>query len=99
MSFWMRCAPRPPVDAIYLSLHGAMAAEQEDDPEGLLLAEIRKIVGEEVPIVVSLDLHGILTERMLQHANAIVSYHTYPHVDFATHGRTRRTPAAADYGG
>lgn len=76
----------PPVDGIYLSLHGAMAAEQEDDPEGLLLAEIRKIVGEQIPIVVSLDLHGILTERILQHANAIVAYHTYPHVDFATTG-------------
>lgn len=76
----------PPVDGIYLALHGAMAAEAEDDPEGLLLAEIRKIVGEQVPIVVSLDLHGILTERMLQHANAIVAYHTYPHVDFASTG-------------
>jgi microcystin degradation protein MlrC len=52
----------------------------------LLLSEIRKIAGEQVPIVVSLDLHGILTERMLQHANAIVAYHTYPHVDFATTG-------------
>lgn len=80
----VRAAPR--TDGIYLSLHGAMAAENEDDPEGLLLQEIRKIVGEEVPVVVSLDLHGILTERMLQHSNAIVSYHTYPHVDFATTG-------------
>ena len=79
-------AAAPRTDGIYLSLHGAMAAEHEDDPEGLLLQEIRKIVGEEVPIVVSLDLHGILTERMVQHANAIVSYHTYPHVDFATTG-------------
>ena len=76
----------PAVDGVYLSLHGAMAAEQEDDPEGALLAEIRQIVGEAMPIVVSLDLHGILTERMLQHATAIVSYHTYPHVDFATTG-------------
>jgi microcystin degradation protein MlrC len=76
----------PPADGVYLSLHGAMAAEQEDDPEGLLLQEIRKIVGEAMPIVVSLDLHGILTERMLQHATAIVAYHTYPHVDFATTG-------------
>ncbi len=63
-----------------------MAAENEDDPEGLLLAEIRKIVGEEIPIVVSFDLHGILTERILTHANAIVVYHTYPHTDFATTG-------------
>ncbi len=80
----VRAAPK--VDGIYLSLHGAMAAEQEDDPEGLFLAEIRKFVGEEVPIVVSLDLHGILTDRMLTHADAIVAYHTYPHVDFVTTG-------------
>ncbi len=72
----------PPVDAVYLSLHGAMSAQGEDDPEGLLLAEMRKILGEAIPIVVSLDLHGVLTERMLQHSNAIVAYHTYPHVDF-----------------
>jgi len=71
-----------PVDAVYYSLHGAMASENEDDPEGLLLAETRKFLGEEIPIVVSLDLHGILTDRMLQHADAVVMYHTYPHVDF-----------------
>ena len=71
-----------PVDAVYFSLHGAMASENEDDPEGHLLAETRKILGERIPIVVSLDLHGILTDRMLQHADAVVMYHTYPHVDF-----------------
>ncbi|MCL4863426.1 MAG: M81 family metallopeptidase [Caldilineaceae bacterium] len=72
----------PPVDGIYFSLHGAMSAEGEDDPEGWLLAETRKIVGEQIPIVVSLDLHGVLTDRMLEHSDAIVAYHTYPHVDF-----------------
>jgi microcystin degradation protein MlrC len=72
----------PPVDGVYLSLHGAMAAVGEDDPEGYLLAEARKILGEQIPIVVSLDLHGVLTDRMLQHSTAIVAYHTYPHVDF-----------------
>jgi len=72
----------PPVDAAYFSLHGAMAAQSEDDPEGYLLAEARKILGERMPFVVSLDLHGILTDRMLQHADAVVMYHTYPHVDF-----------------
>ena len=71
-----------PVDGVYFSLHGAMAADNEDDPEGYLLAESRKILGERVPIVVSLDLHGILTDRMLEHSNAVVIYHTYPHVDF-----------------
>lgn len=70
------------VDAAYFSLHGAMQADGENDPEGYLLAEARRILGEQIPFVVSLDLHGILTDRMLQHANAIVTYHTYPHIDF-----------------
>src|SRR5690606_32171910 len=64
----------------------AMAAEGEDDPEGELLAGVRAIVGERVPVVVSLDLHGVLTPRMVSHADAIVAYHTYPHVDFASTG-------------
>jgi len=71
-----------PVDAAYFSLHGAMQAAGENDPEGDLLQEARRILGEEIPFVVSLDIHGILTHRMLRHADAIVPYHTYPHVDF-----------------
>ncbi len=72
----------PPVHAVYFALHGAMAAQAEDDPEGCLLAETRKLLGDAIPIVVSLDLHAVLTDRMLQHADAVVMYHTYPHVDF-----------------
>ena len=70
------------VDAAYFSLHGAMQAENENDPEGYLLQEARSILGETIPFVVSLDIHGILTDRMLQHSDAVVPYHTYPHVDF-----------------
>jgi microcystin degradation protein MlrC len=76
-----------PVDAAYFALHGAMAAEQEDDPEGFLLAEARKILGPDIPFVASFDLHGVLTDRMLEHTNAIVLYHTYPHVDFFETGQ------------
>lgn len=76
-----------PVDGAYFTLHGAMAADGEDDPEGYLLAEARKILGQEIPIVVSCDLHGILTDRMLEHADIIVPYHTYPHVDFFETGQ------------
>lgn len=75
-----------PVAAAYFALHGAMAAEGEDDPEGYLLAGARRILGDEVPIVVSLDLHGVLTARMLTHADVVVPYHTYPHVDFRETG-------------
>lgn len=74
------------IDGVYLSLHGAMSAAGEDDPEGLLMADVREIVGEDVPLVISLDLHGIVTDRMLTHADAVVAFHTYPHIDFATTG-------------
>ena len=76
-----------PVDGAYLALHGAMASTREDDPEGYLLQEARKILGEDIPIVASFDLHGILTDRMLTHADAIVVYHTFPHVDFFETGQ------------
>ncbi len=75
------------VDGVYFSMHGAMGAEGELDPEGYLLAETRRIVGERVPIVISLDLHGILTDRMLRQVHGLAIYHTYPHVDFADTGR------------
>ena len=70
------------IDAAYFSLHGAMQAENEDDPEGYLLREARRVLGESVPFVVSLDLHGVLTDRMLEHSDAVVAFHTYPHIDF-----------------
>ncbi len=75
-------ADSAPADGAYFALHGAMAAENELDPEGFLLTESRRLLGDGVPIVVSLDLHGILTDRMLGACDAVVVYHTYPHVDF-----------------
>ena len=70
------------VDAVYLSLHGACASVSEHDTEGYLIEETRKIVGPSKPIAVSLDLHGILTDRILEHSDIVAVYHTYPHVDF-----------------
>ncbi len=72
----------PDVDAIYFCLHGACAAQTIHDCEGYLLAETRKLAGDRIPIVTSLDLHGILTDTILEHSSAVVLYHTYPHVDF-----------------
>lgn len=74
------------IDGIYISFHGAMGAETELDPEGHLLAEVRRMVGPTIPIIISLDLHGILTDRMLRQINGLAIYHTYPHVDFADTG-------------
>lgn len=77
----------PAVDGVYLCMHGAMASQDELDPEGYLIAETRRLLGDDVPIVVSLDLHGILTDRMVEHSDAIVAYHTYPHIDFFETGQ------------
>ena len=68
------------VDGAYICLHGAMAGENEPDPEGRLLTAIREALGD-IPIVASLDLHAVLTERMIESADVLVPYHTYPHVD------------------
>jgi microcystin degradation protein MlrC len=84
--FLSRLSDAGPVDGAYFCLHGAMQAENENDPEGFFLQEARRILGDSIPIVVSLDLHGILTDRMLQHSDAVVVYHTYPHVDFVETG-------------
>jgi microcystin degradation protein MlrC len=69
-----------PVDGACLCFHGAMAGESEDDPEGRVLSEIRSVLGA-VPIVVSLDLHAVITDRLVDTADVMVPYHTYPHTD------------------
>ena len=75
------------VDAVYLDLHGAAVTEHLDDPEGELLARIRRVVGPEVPVVASLDLHANVTAQMLGQADALAAYRTYPHIDMADTGR------------
>lgn len=82
------------LDAIYLDLHGAAVTEDIDDPEGDLLTRIRAEVGQEMPIVASLDLHANVSDEMLQRADTLVGYRTYPHIDmFATGARAARALA------
>ena len=69
------------IDAILLSLHGAMVAEHTFDGEGTLLERIRARFGRAIPIGVTLDLHANCTDAMADHADVIVSYRTYPHID------------------
>ena len=73
-------------DGVYIDLHGAMVCEHDDDGEGALLAALRAVVGPHVPIVASLDLHANVTRRMLESADALVAYRTYPHEDMAEAG-------------
>ena len=75
------------IDGVYLDLHGAMVAEHLDDGEGEILARVREAVGKGLPLVVSLDLHANVTPEMVEHADALIAYRTYPHVDMADTGR------------
>ena len=67
-------------DAILLDLHGAMVTEGFDDGEGELLARLRA-VAPDIPIGVALDLHGNITPQMVDNADVLVGFKTYPHVD------------------
>jgi microcystin degradation protein MlrC len=75
------------LDAVYLDLHGAMVSEHLDDGEGEILARVRHVIGKDVPLVASLDLHANVTPEMVEHADALIAYRTYPHVDMADTGR------------
>jgi microcystin degradation protein MlrC len=70
------------LDGVILSLHGAMLTPSLDDAEGELVEKIRQIIGPQVPIVCSLDMHAYLTKQMSANANALVGYRTHPHIDF-----------------
>ncbi len=82
----VRAALPQGLDAIYLDLHGAAVAQCADDAEGELLSRLRQLVGPALPIVASLDLHANVTHQMLDLADALVAYRTYPHVDMAATG-------------
>src|SRR5882724_12822118 len=75
------------IDGVYLDLHGAMVAEHLDDGEGEILARVREAIGKDLPLVVSLDLHANVTPEMVEHADALIAYRTYPHIDMADTGR------------
>lgn len=76
-----------PLDAVYISNHGAMITTQNADPDGEIFQAVRDIVGPTVPVVATLDLHGNVSDRMVQLADAVIAYQTNPHVDMLDRGR------------
>lgn len=69
------------VDGILLSLHGAMVTTELEDGEGALLEAIQQKVGNRIPIMVTLDLHANITQKMVEHTTAIFACDYYPHTD------------------
>ncbi len=77
---------RSNADVIFCELHGAMIADDYDDAEGELLRRIRAVVGPDVPIVGTLDLHVNMSEQMVETTNFLTAYRTYPHIDWGETG-------------
>jgi microcystin degradation protein MlrC len=80
----LRAAGR--LDGVLLDLHGAMVPEGIDDGDGDIIAAVRLVVGPDVPIAVTLDFHGNLGRAMVEDADLLHGYKTYPHVDMARRG-------------
>ncbi len=76
-----------PLDGVLLALHGALAGEDDPDVTGTLLARTRRALGPGVPLVATLDLHANVTKAMIRAADALVLFHTVPHVDVAETGQ------------
>ncbi|KSV75604.1 hypothetical protein N185_17340 [Sinorhizobium sp. GW3] len=74
-------------DAIALELHGAMATTKSADAEGLLLAELRALVGPQIPIAIGLDLHANLTVTMIEAVDICIACKENPHSDVVDCGR------------
>jgi microcystin degradation protein MlrC len=80
-----------PLHGVYLALHGAMAVRDVPRPEAEIARRIRQVVGDEVPIVASFDLHGNEDEEFLKWADASFVTKRYPHYDaFIQGGRSGR---------
>ena len=75
-----------PLDAVYICEHGAAITTEEDDPDGVVFTLVRGIVGPDVPIVATVDLHANVSDRMVDAVDALVSYRRNPHTDMAKRG-------------
>ena len=75
-----------PLDGVYICAHGAALTTEEDDPEGVLFETVRQIVGANVPVVASFDLHANVSDRMVDLIDAFIGYRTNPHLDMRERG-------------
>jgi microcystin degradation protein MlrC len=77
-----RLAAMPPLDGLWFDIHGAMTVEGIDDAEALLLARIRDVVGADVVVSTSMDLHGNVSRELVHRSDLITCYRMAPHEDY-----------------
>jgi microcystin degradation protein MlrC len=82
-----RIAAGLPADGVVLNLHGAMVAEGFPDAEAEIARRVRAVVGDQIPIAVTLDFHANIGQEMIEVIDILTTYDTYPHVDAADRAR------------
>jgi microcystin degradation protein MlrC len=70
-----------PWDAVLLALHGAAASEVHRDADGEVVERVRQLVGADVPIGITYDMHANVSARMIEGATVANIYMTNPHLD------------------
>ncbi|OAP40057.1 microcystin degradation protein MlrC [Sinorhizobium glycinis] len=70
-----------PIDGLYLAMHGAIKVDGMDDAEGDWISAARAVVGPDCPIAVSYDLHGNVSQRIIDQIDIFAAYRTAPHID------------------
>ncbi|MCI0637525.1 MAG: M81 family metallopeptidase [Gemmataceae bacterium] len=73
-------------DGLLLALHGAMVCDAYPDGDGEVLARLRSALGPDFPIVLTVDLHGNLSQGLIDLSTAAIAYRTCPHVDQRARG-------------
>ncbi|WP_370673757.1 M81 family metallopeptidase [Pleomorphomonas sp. PLEO] len=79
--FLERLKAAQPLDGLYLAMHGAMNVEGMDDAEGDWISSARAVVGPDCPIATSYDLHGNLSQTIIDQIDIFAGYRTAPHID------------------
>jgi microcystin degradation protein MlrC len=75
-----------PLDAVYICNHGGMTATHMFDPDGEIVTRVRQAVGPKTRVVLTMDLHANISERMVEPCDLVVGYRTNPHVDMIERG-------------
>lgn len=84
MEHWLKRAGK--LDGVFLSQHGAAIGTVDPDPDATFFNAVRRIVGPNVPVVATLDLHANVSRAMVDAAQVLVSYRENPHTDMAARG-------------
>ncbi|MSO32848.1 MAG: M81 family peptidase [Candidatus Nanopelagicaceae bacterium] len=76
----------PVLDGVILNLHGALITQTHDYADAEIVARVRALIGEEIPIAVTHDLHANVTSEIMEQTDILIGYQTYPHIDQAETG-------------